>query len=222
VVAHYYFDLRASKTPEFELGQTSVFLDFIDGASALLKTCLEALHRAAEEDILGDKIKDQFTEGSISLEEPLHSTMTVMEIMATINEAAKTCEASKIEEVLDAQRIFADWIASHEIHLILGGLRLPEKSNHFIFSLCEMDFDSWVDFAADSTLFGMIFKAVWLRCIRGTECCDIAGNGDEDLKKLRLEILAPGVSGEEVKSFKDFFIETHYKPVRVYKTYFNL
>ncbi len=134
--------------------------------------------------------------------------------MNVINESPKLCSGDELGALRYAQSQFARWVSSHEIHVLFGALRHPTKTKSFLFSVCDMDFASWNDFAADSMLFAVIMKAVWLRCLKGTPCFEAGGSGDEDRKMLWQEITKESSdANEDLADFKDFFVSTHYVPV---------
>jgi hypothetical protein len=216
----------AANAPHFISG-VSVFLAFLDGAGSLLGNCLSELEKIADNDLIGEDIKANFTDGSISVSDPLSSTMPLAQIMQVIQSTRTLCRDNReLETLLGYQCDFADWVSSHEIHVLLGGLRLPSHTSSFLFSVCDMDLESWKDFASDSMLFGAILKAVWLRCIRGTTFCSVDGNAQDDCKALRHEIVlgadpAGRESMDRLENFKNHFVENHYNPVAFLFAHFH-
>lgn len=218
--------IHQSNSPCFNSEVQSVFLNFIEGADTRLKTCLEELKTISYEDLIGEDIKATLEAESINVSDPLSSTTPLADIMEVILTAPSHCSNRQLlDKLLHLQREFADWVSSHEIHVLLGALRLPSHASSFMFSICDpdMDFLSWNDFASESTLFGVILKAVWLRCILGTQLCSVGGNAS-DAQSLRSKIVIDGAgpsvgagagpsAGDGLEMFKNHFIDTHYSPV---------
>ena len=146
--------------------------------------------------------------------------MALLEILNVINATPTICNSSELSDLLTAQSKLARWVSSHEVHVLFGGLRHPVHTRSFLFPICSMDFASWQDFAADSTLFPAILKAVWLRCIQGGTPYFATGASDEDNRKaLTYEITKELTDqGDHLDSFKDFYVSTHYNPVRSAKS----
>lgn len=219
------FQRESQHAPHFSEGSPSIFVDFINGAKERLERCFTELKRVSETDIIGEEIKYKFSDQSINISDPLSSTMPLVDIMKVIRSSqGLTSDRSQLKELLSSQEEFAHWVSSHQIHVLLGALRVSSHPSSFLFSVCDMDFESWNDFAADSSLFGAILKAVWLRCIRGTTYFSVVGKTDEDHKSMRREIidgtnLAAGGGAQlqgTLEEFTEFFTERHFKPVLLF------
>lgn len=186
---------------------------------------MQELKIVADEDLIGAEIKASFEDGDIDVEHPLRSKMSLSEIMNVVNAAPTICDDERLTDLLAAQKQFARWVSSHEIHVLFGGLRHPTNSKSFLFSICSMDFASWHDFAADSMLFAATLKAVWLRCFQGIHYFAAGANDDENRVALWQEITKESANQEDhLDLFKEFYVTYHYNPVRSTKvlSLFNL
>ena len=153
---------------------------------------------------------------SINDDDPLLSQMPLSDIMKEINDASKVCDDPVMADLLRAQSDFAHWVSSHEIHVLFGGLRNPLNPKNFLFSICDMDFPSWKDFAGDSMLFPAIMKAVWIRSLQGSTFFSMDGKWDTDRTALKTEILREKSEQDDhtqLEYFHEFFVSNHYNPV---------
>ena len=203
-----FFDrlIMADQIPIFEHDAKSCFLDFIEGAERRLVELLGVAKDLSDRNILGGYLRDSFEDGRINCGRPLDSSSPLLVILKLLQRTTTICDRGELEELFVKLDQLLQFINCHEIHILFGALRFEERTGDFEFNPVCQSFDSWLDYAGNSSLFGSVLKATWARCIVG----DIAFCKTHFTLST---LMKDKMVAKQLSKFTSFFQTVHFAPV---------
>jgi len=186
------------------------FSDFIQQTSEKLGEVFTVVQRMATDGKINDSFTEMFKCHDLNLSTPLLSKIPLSNIFDKLEDIKKECNVYDTDfvELCDLVKQFIHFVSNHELHILLGGLRNADQPNLFIFNICEQNFEEWMDFASDSTLFGSVLKATWLRC----EVADDKHFVSVQVLQTLLKEASPSCG---IQDFTNHFQRVHFAPVCV-------
>ena len=195
-------------SPNFELGASSCFADFIQQASEKFGRILATLQSMSSDGKINNSFLELFKSDDYNLQSPLLSKLPLMSIFCKLEDAKKECREDDMDLISfeNSVKELIQFLSRHEIHILLGGLRNADQPDVFIFNICEQSYEEWIDFASDSTLFGSVLKATWLRYE------EVDDTSFDSINILQAELKKISPCGG-IHDFTNHFQSVHFAPV---------